>query len=329
MCSLEKIKVKNSLSLVRFYCIIAKDTREKSETMTGFICINKPEGITSFLAANKLRRIAGVKKTGHTGTLDPMATGVLPVMLGGATKFADFIPSSGKKYIADILLGKTTDTYDVTGTVLTEKEVNVTFEDFKAAVDSFTGDIQQVPPMYSAISQNGVRLYQLARKGIEVEREKRAVTVYSAEILGKKDDNVYIVEFSCSAGTYIRSLAFDIGEKLGCGACLQRLQRTYSNGFSIEDSITLEEAKALAEEGRLEEKVIGVEKALEVYPEVAVSEAQAKRFSNGGSLALNRIKGFSGSGLFRVYSHEKKFLGLGKTNEETKDLDIAKLYIET
>lgn len=296
--------------------------------MTGFICINKPEGITSFLAANKLRRIAGVKKTGHTGTLDPMATGVLPVMLGGATKFADFIPSSGKKYIADILLGKTTDTYDVTGTVIEEKDVNVTDEDFKAAVDSFVGDIQQVPPMYSAISQNGVRLYQLARKGIEVEREKRAVTVYSAEILGKKDDNVYTVEFSCSAGTYIRSLAFDIGEKLGCGACLQRLERTFSNGFSIEDSITLEEAKALAEEGRLEEKVISVEKALEVYPEITVSEAQAKRFFNGGSLALIRIKGFSGNGLFRVYSPEKKFLGLGKTNEETKELDIAKLYIE-
>lgn len=269
-----------------------------------------------------------MKKTGHTGTLDPMATGVLPVMLGGATKFADFIPSSGKKYIADILLGKTTDTYDVTGTVIEEKDVNVTDEDFKAAVDSFVGDIQQVPPMYSAISQNGVRLYQLARKGIEVEREKRAVTVYSAEILGKKDDNVYTVEFSCSAGTYIRSLAFDIGEKLGCGACLQRLERTFSNGFSIEDSITLEEAKALAEEGRLEEKVISVEKALEVYPEITVSEAQAKRFFNGGSLALIRIKGFSGNGLFRVYSPEKKFLGLGKTNEETKELDIAKLYIE-
>lgn len=296
--------------------------------MTGFICIDKPQGITSFLTANKLRRIASVKKAGHTGTLDPMATGVLPVMLGGATKFADFIPSSGKAYVADILLGVTTDTYDVTGEKLSEKEVNVTDDEFKNAVESFIGEIQQIPPMYSAISQNGVRLYQLARKGIEVEREKRNVTIYSAEILGKKSENVYTVSFSCSAGTYIRSLAFDIGEKLGCGACLQSLRRTYSNGFSLDNSITLEEAAELAQNGRLEEKVISVEKVLEVYPAVTVSEAQAKRFRNGGALALKRIKGFSGSGLFRVYSPEKEFLGLGKTNEETDELDIARLYIE-
>lgn len=296
--------------------------------MTGFLCINKPQGLTSFVTANRVRRIAGVKKTGHTGTLDPMATGVLPVMLGGATKFADYIPSSGKKYEADILLGVTTDTYDVTGTVLSEKPVNVTYDEFSAAVQSFTGDIQQVPPMYSAISQNGVRLYQLARKGIEVEREKRSVTVYSAEIKEKKSDNLYTVAFSCSAGTYIRSLAFDIGEKLGCGACLQRLERTYSNGFYLEDSVTLEEAAVLMEEGRLEEKIIPVEKALEVYPSVSVSEAQARRFGNGGALDLVRIKNFSGSGLFRVYSPDGAFLGLGRANSETNELEIARLYIE-
>lgn len=296
--------------------------------MTGFICINKPQGITSFTAANKVRRIAGVKKAGHTGTLDPMATGVLPVMLGGATKFADFIPSGGKKYIADILLGVTTDTYDITGEILSEKDAAISDEAFAQAVNSFVGEIQQVPPMYSAISQNGVRLYQLARKGIEVERETRTVTIYSAEIIEKKEDNVYSVGFSCSAGTYIRSLAFDIGEKLGCGACLKALKRTYSNGFSIEESVTLEEAAALAENGRLDEKIISVEKVLEVYPPVTVSEAQAKRFRNGGALSLERIKNFSGNGLFRVYSPENAFLGLGKTNEETEELDIARLFIE-
>ncbi len=305
-----------------------KSNIEKGEIMTGFICINKPQGITSFLAANKLRRIAAVKKAGHTGTLDPMATGVLPVMLGGATKFADFIPSSEKAYVADILLGITTDTYDITGEVLSRKEVNVTDDEFKAAVEYFTGEIQQVPPMYSAISQNGVRLYQLARKGIEVERERRSVTVYSAEILGKKEKNVYSVSFSCSAGTYIRSLAYDIGEKLSCGACLQRLERIYSNGFSIKDSVTLEEAAALAHEGRLGEKVISVEKILETYPSITVSEAQAKRFRNGGALSLARIRNFSGGGLFRVYSPVREFLGLGKANPETEELDIAKLYTE-
>ena len=297
--------------------------------MTGFICLNKPEGITSFTAANKLRRIAGIKKAGHTGTLDPMATGVLPVMLGGATKFADFIPSSGKAYTADILLGVSTDTYDVTGTVLEEKSVNVSSDEFKAAVDSFTGEIQQVPPMYSAISQNGVRLYQLARKGIEVEREKRTVTIYSSEILEKKADNLYTVSFSCSAGTYIRSLAFDIGEKLGCGTCLKSLHRTYSNGFSVEDAITLEEAASLAEESRLAEKIISVEKVMEIYPNISVSEAQSKRFRNGGALSVQRIKNFTGSGIFRVYSPDGEFMGLGKTNEETDELEIAKLYIES
>ena len=296
--------------------------------MTGFICINKPQGLTSFTTANRLRRIASASKAGHTGTLDPMATGVLPVMLGGATKFADFIPSSRKAYSADILLGVTTDTYDVTGTVLSEKEVGVSSDEFKAAVEAFTGEIMQTPPMYSAISQNGVRLYQLARKGIEVEREKRAVTIYSAEIKEKKADNLYTVEFWCSAGTYIRSLAYDIGEKLGCGACLQRLERIYSNGFSIENAVTLEEAAALAAEGRLSEKLISVEKAMEIYPPVYVSEAQAKRFRNGGALSLERIKNFSGSGIFRVYSPENEFLGLGKTNSETNELEIARLYIE-
>lgn len=296
--------------------------------MTGFICINKPQGITSFITANRVRKITGVKKAGHTGTLDPMATGVLPVMLGGATKFADFIPSGGKAYTADILLGVTTDTYDVTGEVLSQKEVTVSEDEFAAALGAFVGEIQQVPPMYSAISQNGVRLYQLARKGIEVERETRTVTIYSAEILEKKADNLYTVSFSCSAGTYIRSLAFDIGEKLGCGACLQRLERTYSNGFSIEDSVTLEEAAELAQQGKLGEKILSVEKVMEVYPPLTVSEAQSKRFRNGGALSLERIKGFSGSGLFRVYSDKKEFLGLGKTNEETNELDIARLYIE-
>ncbi len=296
--------------------------------MIGFICLNKPEGITSFTAVNKVRKIVNEKKAGHTGTLDPMATGVLPVMLGRAAKFADFIPSSGKRYTADVLLGITTDSYDITGNILSQKEVNITVEQFKSAVADFTGDIQQVPPMYSAISQNGVRLYQLARKGIEVEREKRSVTINSIDILGEIEKNVFRIDVSCSAGTYIRSLAFDIGEKLGCGACLKKLERTYSNGFSIENALNIQDIEKLNEQGKLEEKIISVEKLFEIYPPVKVSEPQSKRFINGGALSLDRIKNFSGNGIFRVYSPDNRFLGLGKVNEQNNELEIAKLYIE-
>lgn len=295
--------------------------------MTGFICLDKPEGITSFTAVNKVRRIFSLKKAGHTGTLDPMATGVLPIMLGGATKFADFMPSGTKAYEADILLGLETDSYDVTGNVLSQKEVTVTRDEFEKTVELFVGEIEQYPPMYSAVSQNGVRLYKLARQGIEVEREKRKITVYSAQVTASPEENVYTVTFSCSAGTYIRSLAHDIGEKLGCGACLKRLRRTYSNGFSLAESVTLEQLAALSEEGKLSQCVKKVDDVFSVYPKVFVSEAQSKRFHNGGALDINRIKNIKENGLYRVYSPESTFLGLGKTNAETNELEIARLLI--
>lgn len=296
--------------------------------MTGFICLDKPGGITSFTAVNRARRICSQKKAGHTGTLDPMATGVLPVMFGSATKFADFIPDSNKKYVADILLGVTTDSYDITGTVLTESGVSITEAEFCAAVNKFTGELEQLPPMYSAVSQNGVRLYKLARQGITVERKKRRITVYSSQIIEQKESNLYTVSFECSAGTYIRSLINDIGEELGCGACMKALRRTSSNGFDISDALTLEQLEDAILQGTLNNYVKKVDDVLNVYPCVSVTQAQAKRFSNGGSLDSDRLRDCPAEGLTRVYSPEKKFLGLGNLDKEKGEMTIAKLLTE-
>ena len=284
--------------------------------MTGILLIDKPEGMTSFVAAARVRRMTGVKKTGHTGTLDPMATGVLPVLLGGATRFCELLPSHDKAYIASLRLGTVTDTLDITGEVLETREVNASRADFESALQSFSGTIEQVPPMYSAISQNGVRLYKLARQGIEVERESRTVNISSISLVGCNEKNgEYTISVECSAGTYIRSLVADIGEKLGCGAVMTALRRTSANGFDIKDAVTIEQLEAAANEERLGEILLPVDKALGGYGSVTVTEAQAKRFLNGGELFLERLK-IKGEGIFRVYSPKGDFLGLGETEDE-------------
>ena len=296
--------------------------------MTGIICIDKPQDITSFTAVNRVRRILGTKKAGHTGTLDPMATGVLPIMLGGATKFADFLPTHTKAYEADILFGVATDTYDVTGKVLETSDKSVSFEDFSNAAQSFLGETEQFPPMYSAVSQNGVRLYKLARQGVEVEREKRSITIFSINTAPTDEKNVFTLSVSCSAGTYIRSLANDIGDKLGCPACLKRLRRTEANGFTLDDTLTLDSLNELAENGGISRYIKSVDTVLGVYPEITVTDAQSKRFSNGGALAFDRLKNFSRQdGLFRVYSPDRRFLGLGLSNPTKAQLEVARLYI--
>ncbi len=296
--------------------------------MTGFICVDKPEGITSFTAVNKLRRICSIKKVGHTGTLDPMATGVLPVMLGGATRFSEFIPTHDKGYEADILLGVSTDSYDITGEVIQKKNVNVSQEEFREVLTSFVGDIQQYPPMYSAVSQNGVRLYKLARQGITVERELRNVTIKSAEILNNPQKNIFTVSVDCSAGTYIRSLAYDIGEKLGCGACLSRLRRTKANGFCLQDCYTYAEIEEAVKNEAIESLIKPVDEVLSIYSKITVTQPQAKRFKNGGALFTQRIRGLKGVGIYRVYSDENEFLGLGEVKENSETLDIARMLVK-
>ncbi len=295
--------------------------------MNGIIVLKKGEDITSFFAVNKLRRIIGIKKAGHTGTLDPMATGVLPVMLGGATRFIELLPTADKSYRAKLLLGKTSDTLDITGNILSENEVNVTVDDFKKILSEFVGEIEQIPPMYSAIKKDGVRLYELARKGVELEREARKVTIFKAELLSA-NGNEYEIDVKCSSGTYIRTLCDDIGKKLGCGALMTELQRTTANGFDIKDAHTLEEIEEAVKENRIEQLIIPVEKAMKIYPSVTVSAAQATRFKNGGQLSLDRLRNISGTGYFRVYSPEKKFLGIGEIAEGSNELSVKKLVVD-
>lgn len=283
--------------------------------MQGLILLNKPSGITSFGAVAKIKRAAHEKRVGHTGTLDPMATGVLPVLLGRATALSGLMLDADKRYTATVRLGVATDTDDITGTVINNGEVNVTSEQLNNAVSHFTGEIMQRPPAYSALKKDGVRLYTLARKGETVEVPERRVTVFSADVVSYiNEKNEFTVNFHVSKGTYIRSLARDIGEFLGCGACLSSLCRTYTGGFSLSQCISPE---ALTEQN-ISEYILSEEKAVEYLKEVQVTKKQAVRFSNGGQLGFERLKGIdlTENELVRVKC-EKLFLGIGRA-------DIAK-----
>lgn len=295
--------------------------------MTGIILLDKPEGITSFGAVARVRRICGEKKCGHTGTLDPMATGVLTIMLGGSTRFCELLPSHDKAYIATFRLGTVTDTLDITGKVLETREVTVTAEQVKEKIKSFIGEISQLPPMFSAVSVNGQRLYDLARQGIEVERKAREVTVFSIEMLSENEqEGDYTVCVECSSGTYIRTLIADLGEALGCGAVMTALRRTKANGFDISQAVTVEELAEKAEKGELDSVLIPVDKALEEYPVIKVTAAQAKRFRNGGELDLQRLKYPRMLGFFRIYDPEDNFIGLGEIGEGDS-LTVKRVFV--
>lgn len=299
--------------------------------MTGIICLDKQEHMTSFSAVARARRIAGEKKAGHAGTLDPMATGVLPVLFGGATRFMEFLPVHDKGYRARIRLGMTTDTLDTTGTVLTRSEARVTRAQAEQALCAFRGEILQVPPMYSALSQGGVRLYELARRGEEVERPARPVTIHRLTLTDFDDQAQELeIDVLCSKGTYIRTLADDLGRALGCGAAMSALRRTYAAGFSLADCVTPDALAELARQGRLNQCVIPLERALESYPALQVTQAQSVRFANGGALDAGRLR-FADrlAGLYRVYSPEGRFLGLGELPEGADELKVRRVLQET
>lgn len=277
----------------------------------GLVLLDKPEGVTSFKAVAMLRRIYGEKRIGHTGTLDPMATGVLPVLIGRATRLSELGLNADKRYTATIRLGITTDTLDITGTVLSETESKVSDEQLKAALEHFKGEQLQVPPMYSAISKGGIRLYDLARQGIEVEREKRKINILEINLLERNGDE-FKIDVLCSKGTYIRSLADDLGKFLGCGATLTALRRTATGGFSIDACATVEQI-----EKEPEKHLISAENVVSHFKKITISEKQKTRFINGGALDKSRVK-FSGANdgeLFRVCFGDE-FLGLAVFNEE-------------
>ena len=288
--------------------------------LNGIINVHKEKGFTSHDVVGKLRGILKTRKIGHTGTLDPDATGVLPVCIGNATKLCDMFTEKTKEYRAVMLLGTTTDTEDISGTVLTRNEVNVCEADVLAAIEGFVGDYDQIPPMYSALKVNGKKLYEYAREGKEIERKPRKVTVFCI-----KDVSVALpgVTFtvSCSKGTYIRSLCRDIGEKLGCGACMESLVRTRSGNFYIENAIKLADIEKLAKTDRIGEILYPTESFFDEYPVYQATDTVAKLVKNGNAFREKYIGGhlrihvedeFIGvyyyDGDNEVYKPEKMFL---------------------
>ncbi|HII4442711.1 TPA: tRNA pseudouridine(55) synthase TruB [Clostridium perfringens] len=293
--------------------------------MNGVINIYKNTGMTSFDVVAIVRRVAKMKKVGHTGTLDPAASGVLPVCLGKATKIIDYIMENKKVYRVNLKLGMVTDTYDLEGEVLREEDAShITKDEILNCINSFLGTIDQVPPMYSALKQNGVRLYELARQGIEVHREARKITIYSIEnIKIESNDNIQM-DVCCSKGTYIRSLCYDIGEKLNVGATMTALERIQNGTFTKEEAINIED---LTEE-LLEKHIISIEKALDSFEKITVNEKFGKLLRNGVKVFDNRMysEEVEFNKLYRVYEDNGVFLGLGKRAE--KGFKLEKLLIE-
>lgn len=289
----------------------------------GIINVYKEKGFTSHDVVAKLRGICKQKKIGHTGTLDPDAVGVLPVCLGSATRLCDMLTDKDKEYIAVFRLGITTDTQDISGRVLEEREVTVSEEAAVKAIESFQGELLQVPPMYSALKVNGKKLYELAREGKEIERAARPVTVYEIEIL-EKNMPEFTVRVKCSKGTYIRTLCHDIGRKLQCGAAMVSLVRTKAGRFEIEKAYTLLQLQALSDEGKLNEVIVPVEKMFENLPAVMVKESSYKALVNGNQLqAAGLISMPEGEDVtsyeeMRVYNHEGCFYGIYRYDKNRK-----------
>lgn len=291
--------------------------------MNGVLNIFKPKGMSSFDAVRVVKKVAGTGKVGHTGTLDPEATGVLPICIGRATKIIDYIMDSEKVYEVTLKLGIRTTTYDLEGEVLEEIDPShLTEEEILNSINSFKGEYSQIPPMYSALKQNGVRLYELARKGIEVERKGRLINIHNLEDV--KINNPYIsMKVTCSKGTYIRSLCYDIGEKLGVFATMMQLNRVKTSVFSQEKSININE---LTKEN-INDYILSMEEALEKYDKIVVNKKYVKLLVNGVRVADGRFTKDKviNNKLYRVYDDENNFIGLGERNDA--GFKIEKLLI--
>ncbi len=294
--------------------------------MTGFIVINKPTEFTSFDVAAVVRGITGQKKIGHTGTLDPMATGVLPLLLGRATKASDLIPDSDKAYVAGFKFGVKTNTGDIWGEVKETSDKAVLESDLLEVIEEFKGEIMQIPPMYSAVSIGGQRLYKLARQGIEIERE--AKKIYISELkLNRFSQNEGEIYIKCSKGTYIRTLIEDIAQKLGTVGTMNSLVRVEACGLKLEEAMTLDDLRALKAKNELQSAVKPVEILFEQLKSINVSEKQQKRFLNGGELSylrLNLNEKFAEGERLRVYGD--KFLGLAEFKNNS--VKCVKSFIE-
>ena len=274
--------------------------------MNGIVIIDKPAGWTSQDVTARLRRVFGTRRIGHGGTLDPMATGVLPVFVGRATRGVEFFEHAEKTYETELLLGVATDTEDTTGTVLFRREVSVTQEQLTEVLERFRGEIMQIPPMYSALKVNGQKLCDLARKGRQVERQPRPVTVHELTLLSREGDTLRL-RVRCSKGTYIRTLCADIGEALGCGGCMQALRRTQAGEYTIAEAVPLQQ---LLEAAEPETYLRDVDTMFRGYPGVKLTVNQEKRCRNGNAFSVS-LPG----GTYRAYSQSGEFLMLAKVED--------------
>ncbi len=292
--------------------------------MNGVINVNKPLGMTSHDVVYRLRKMLSIKKIGHTGTLDPDASGVLPMCIGRATKVADMLTAQDKQYIAEVKMGSATDTLDKSGTVTETAEVNVGEEDIRAAVKSFIGEIEQIPPMYSAIKVDGKKLYELAREGKEIERKPRYVNIENIEILNiDLKNNIFSIKVDCSKGTYIRTLCDDIGRRLGCFAHMSALERTRSGRFDIGKAYTIEQIEEMLKNEDMS-FFVPVDLVFEEYPKLTLSKRKAHKMCNGTRVA---VQGIEEGIIYRVYDESGRFLTISEA--ENGVLKILKTFYQT
>ena len=287
----------------------------------GILVIDKSAGWTSQDVAAKLRGVFHERRVGHGGTLDPMATGVLPIFIGRATRAAEFLESAEKEYVAGLRLGVVTDTQDTSGNILETHPVAVTREEVQAALRQFIGPIEQIPPMYSAIKINGQKLYELARRGQEVERKPRSITIHELELLEGADAD-YLLRVRCSKGTYVRTLCHDLGRALGCGGCMSSLRRTRAGSFTLSQAVTMQQVLNFAAEQAPQALLMPVDAVFSMHPPLIVTMGQAAKLKNGAQIKDWQFR----PGTYRVYAEDGEFLLLGRV--ENGGLTTIKSFFE-
>ncbi len=299
---------------------------ESLSNYLGIIPINKPEGWTSFDVVAKLRGILKIKRLGHAGTLDPMATGVLPIFVGKATKACDMLPDTDKCYLAGFKLGIVTDTQDISGEVLEQASCFVTLTQLEEAKKAFIGDIMQIPPMYSAVKVNGKRLYELARDGRTVERTAKKRHIESIEITEYDETNGEgKISIKVSSGTYIRTVIHDMGKALGCGAVMTSLVRTYAAGFSLGECLSIDEIQAAKDESRLGDIILPLENVFSCYERLVLDNYKERLYKNGVKLRLEQV-GAKADKTYRICSDSGEFLGLAKADVTSGELRSIKNF---
>lgn len=296
---------------------------EKTGICSGVLLVDKPAGMTSHDVVSQIRRLYGIKKAGHTGTLDPAATGLLVVLLGTATKAAEYIPSDDKKYEAGLTLGIETDTQDITGRILARSNVMPSEKEVIDAVSGFSGEQEQIPPMFSALKVNGRKLYEIARKGEEVERRPRTITVYSISA-ARITDSEYSLSVHCSKGTYIRTICSDIGGKLGTGAVMSSLRRTGCGSFSINDALTLDVIKDMTQEEKCRQ-LIPVEDLFRDLPAVELPDFYERLCRCGAEIYCSRIGCSLGAGEKVRILGRNGFFALGEVREYEEGLAVKNI----